>query len=162
MADKKVLLTYYSWRRKTKDVAELLGRNIECDEEEINEKNPRKGILGFIRAGRDALKKRGTEIEPFENDISSYDLIIVGTPVWAGHVTCAVRTFLTENKDKINNVAFFCTANSSKEAKEFTDMQEILNKKPKSTMRISTKDFNNLNVYNKILKFLKPLDDYKK
>ncbi|GAH94463.1 unnamed protein product, partial [marine sediment metagenome] len=35
--------------------------------------------------------------------------MILGTPIWNRRMTPAIRTYISDNKDKFRSVAFFCT-----------------------------------------------------
>ncbi|USS39877.1 flavodoxin [Thermococcus aggregans] len=124
----KTLVVFYSRRGTTKRVAQEIAKALNADVDEVIDKKPRKGILGFLRAGYDATRGKTTEIE-FEKDPSKYDLVVIGTPVWNGRVTPAIRTYLLQNKDKIKNAAFFCTF-AGRAGKCLEQMEKILGKKP--------------------------------
>jgi menaquinone-dependent protoporphyrinogen IX oxidase len=50
---------------------------------------------------------RLTVIGEPEKDSASYDLVVVGTPIWAGAVAPAIRTYLSQNKERLKRVASF-------------------------------------------------------
>ncbi|MFA4663066.1 flavodoxin family protein [Pyrococcus kukulkanii] len=124
----KTLIVFYSRSRTTKRIAQEVAKALNADIDEIIDKKPRKGILGFLIAGYDATMGKTTEIE-FEKDPSSYDLVVIGTPVWNGRVTPAIRTYLLQNRGKIRNAAFFCTC-AGRPGKCLEQMEEILGKRP--------------------------------
>jgi hypothetical protein len=93
-----------------------------------------------MRSGRDAMKKNLTKLKPAKKDPSGYDLVVVGTPVWAWNVSTPVRTYLTENKAKLKKVAFFCTQGGSGSERTFNEMQQICGKAPKATLVLLTKE----------------------
>jgi len=124
----KTLVVFYSRSETTKRVAQEVARAFNTDIDEVIDKKPRKGILGFLIAGYDATRGKTTEIE-FEKDPSSYDLVVIGTPVWNGRVTPAIRTYLLQNREKIRNAAFFCTC-AGRPGKCLEQMEEILGKRP--------------------------------
>ncbi|AEK72733.1 Flavodoxin, FldA [Thermococcus sp. 4557] len=124
----KTLVVFYSRSETTKRVAQEVARAFNADIDEVIDKKPRKGILGFLIAGYDATRGKTTEIE-FEKDPSSYDLVVIGTPVWNGRVTPAIRTYLLQNREKIRNAAFFCTC-AGRPGKCLEQMEEILGKRP--------------------------------
>ncbi|MBA2123921.1 hypothetical protein B9J78_03155 [bacterium Unc6] len=106
----KTLVIYYSLTGATKMVADLIAERLNCKSIEILEKENRKGIKEFLSGGKDAMFKKYSQIKLSEQaDISSFDTVIVGTPVWAFTMTPAVRSFLMFNKKKLKNTAFFCT-----------------------------------------------------
>ncbi|ETP71201.1 hypothetical protein UYO_2851 [Lachnospiraceae bacterium JC7] len=41
------------------------------------------------------------ELEAYDLDVSAYDEIIFGFPVWAGTFTPPLRTFILENKENL-------------------------------------------------------------
>ena len=66
------------------------------------------GWVNFMRAGRDARGQRTTQIVTVKNP-KDYDRIIVGSPVWAGQLTPAVRTYLKQFSLQGKRIAFFIT-----------------------------------------------------
>lgn len=104
----KVLVAFYSRDGHTRAAAEMIAEALGADVDGIADGRPRRGIMGFLRAGYDATRGRTTEIR-FSKDPASYDLVVVGTPVWNGRVTPAVRTYLERNSGRIRRAAFFAT-----------------------------------------------------
>lgn len=129
------LVVYYSRTGNTKKVAEKMAEVLKCDLDEIQDQKNRSGIFGWLRGGVDAFNRRLTQIR-HEKDPKKYDLVIIGTPVWAGTMTPAVRTYLEQNEFK--KVAFFCTY-GGQEGKTFQDMEKII-KKPIATLGLHRKD----------------------
>ena len=124
----KTLVVFYSRSGTTKRVAQEVAKALNADIDEVIDKKSRKGILGFLRAGYDATRGKTTEIE-FEKDPSGYDLVVIGTPVWNGRVTPAIRTYLLRNREKIKNAAFFSTC-AGRPGKCLEQMEELWGKKP--------------------------------
>ena len=124
----KTLIAFYSRSGTTKRVAQEVAKALNADVDEVIDKKSRKGILGFLRAGYDATRGKTTEIE-FEKDPSGYDLVVIGTPVWNGRVTPAIRTYLLRNREKIKNAAFFSTC-AGRPGKCLEQMEELWGKKP--------------------------------
>ena len=104
----KTLVVFYSRDGNTRRAAEVIATILNADLDEIIDERKRKGVLGFLSAGYDATLGRTTNIK-FTKNPSNYDLIIIGTPVWNGRVTPAVRTYILKNKDSMKEVAFFAT-----------------------------------------------------
>ena len=124
----KTLVVFYSRSGTTKRVALDVAKALNADIDEVIDKKSRKGILGFLRAGYDATRGKTTEIE-FEKDPSDYDLVIIGTPVWNGRVTPAIRTYLLRNRERIKRAAFFSTC-AGRPRKCLGQMEEILGQEP--------------------------------
>lgn len=109
----KTLIVYYSRTGVTKGIAEEISKSMDCDIEEIVDKENRSGIIGYIKSGFEAARNKMTEIETPKYDLANYELLIIGTPVWAGKMAVPVRVYIEQNKDKIPNLACFCTCGSS-------------------------------------------------
>jgi hypothetical protein len=87
----------------------MIAGQLEADIQELADKKGRAGMLGFLRAGRDAIKRKTTELEPLKHQPDGYQLIVLGTPVWASNPAPAVRTFLQSHDLSGKKVALFCT-----------------------------------------------------
>lgn len=129
----KTLVVYYSRTGNTRKVAESISKMLKCDIEEIVDMKNRKGILGFLGAGRDTVFNKLTRIN-VKKDPSEYDMVIIGTPIWVGNMTVAIRTYLNLYKGKFKHVAFFCTMGGSGDKRAFKNMEELIEKKPESTL----------------------------
>ena len=131
----KPLVAYYSRTGNTRKVAEKIAQKLNADIDEIVDHKKREKAIGWIFAGRDATLKKHTDIS-FQKDPTAYDFVIIGTPVWAFSLTPAVRTYLSKNK--IKNVAFFCT-HGGRKGKVFEEMEK-LSLKPKAVLDIVDKN----------------------
>lgn len=68
-----------------------------------------KGFWMYFRLGFMASAKRCPKIEGGDVDISGYDTLVVGSLVWAGTFSPALRTFFRDHPVKDQKVgAFFC------------------------------------------------------
>jgi len=124
-----MLVAYYSRSGNTRQVARALASRLGADIEEVRDTKDRSGILGFIISGFDATVGRLTSLEPLKNDPSTYDLVVVGTPVWNGSVSTPIRTYLVQNRAGLRAVAFFCTCGGSSD-RTFGQMRSICGKEP--------------------------------
>jgi len=132
MKKQKILVAYYSRTGNTKKLGLEITKKLKADSEEIKDlKERNRVIIGWLVSGKDATMKKKTKIK-FEKNPSKYDLVIIGTPVWAWTITPAIRTYLSENKFK--KVAFFCT-NGGQKGKTFEEMEK-LSKKPIATLTL--------------------------
>ena len=103
------LIVYYSRTDVTKGIAKQLQEKLDCDIEEITDNGKYDGKFGFLKGGMNASMGRSSDINPITKNPADYDLIIIGTPVWASNMAAPVFTYLIQNKDKIKNMASFCT-----------------------------------------------------
>lgn len=162
MDDAKILVVFFSKTGNTKQVAESIRENFNCDIEEIREKANRRGIFKTIVEIKKAILGNETIICNTQKDPSEYDVVIIGTPVWASHITPAVRTYVVKNKDKIKCIAFFSTHGTDKpeENKIFKDVEKITHKKPKALMDVSKAELKSGDYKKKIEIFRADLIEY--
>lgn len=135
----KILLVYYSRTGTTKKLAEALAWELGADLEELIDKKDRRGAWGYLISGRDAMAKRLTEIESPKKDPATYDLVILGTPVWGAHPCPALRTYLSQKKKSLKKIALFATQGSSGAKKTFRLLEELCELKAVATLALSTK-----------------------
>ena len=120
----KYLVAYYSRTGNTKQLAHQIAQALNADIDEIIDKKKRKGVGGWLSAGRDATGKRDTEITVKNNPLD-YEVIIVGSPVWASNLTPAIRKYLATYSLKSKKVAFFATSDSDDQSEVFTQMKAL-------------------------------------
>jgi flavodoxin len=126
---KKILVVYFSKTGHTERVARDIAAATGADIERIQDKKDRSGCIGLFAAARDGRKENSTEIEPARNDPSKYDLVIIGSPVWAWNMTPATRTYVEQNRSKLKEVAFFITAGSTKADEVEPYMEKLCGRK---------------------------------
>ncbi|MGZ4932056.1 MAG: flavodoxin family protein [Halobacteriota archaeon] len=136
----KVLVVFYSRTGTTKRVGEALAEMLDCDSEELLDTQKRSGPLGVMMAGRDARAKKLTTLAGIKHDPALYDLVILGTPIWAYTLSSAVRTFITTNKSKFKQVAFFCTQGTqgcTESQQVFAEMEALCDRHPVNTLALN-------------------------
>jgi len=123
MEPRKILLVYYSRSGTTKKVAEAIAAQLKCDTEEIQDVRSRKGLFGWLRSGREAMRRVLPPIRETTRDPGQYDLVIVGSPVWGSTMASPIRTWLDRQKPKlVNTVALFCTSGGADSGHALPDM----------------------------------------
>ncbi|MBI4726720.1 hypothetical protein HY768_05790 [candidate division TA06 bacterium] len=135
----RILIAFYSRTGFTKKACLELAQKLGADTEEIVDTTSRKGAIGWLYAGRDAIRKISTTIGPLQKDPAAYDLVVLGTPVWAWTLTPAIRAYLEQNKGKIKQAAFLCTMGGSGDDGAFRGMEKLLGQKPLATLALKTK-----------------------
>lgn len=155
----KILVVYYSRTGITKKVGENLSLWLKAKREEILDETNRKGPIGYVKAGRDATAKKLTKISKQEWDPKEFNMIIIGTPVWAWTITPAIRTYINQYNDilKEKELAFFCTMGSNGDKNVFEEMERLIGRKPRATLSLKTKDLVRSNYENAIRNFVKKL-----
>ncbi len=134
----KILVAFYSRTGNTKKLGKQIAGLLKADVDEIIDKKDRNGIKGWLGAGKDVLFKKPTKIK-HEKNPEKYDLVIVGTPVWAGTMTPAVKEYLFKNS--FNKIAFFCTFGGNA-SRTFDDMEKM-SESPISKIGLKDKKIDN-------------------
>lgn len=155
----KILVVFYSRSGRTKKVAKTISEILKCDIEEIFDTKDRRGVSGFLSAGNDAVNRRFTTIKELKKNPSIYDLVIIGTPIWAGNISAPIRTYLSLHKEDFKNVAFFCTCLGSGAKKVFTDMENICQKPPLALLDLTSREVNRDQYLQKVKEFIKNLEE---
>jgi flavodoxin len=131
-------VVYYSRTGTTGKVAEKLASLLKCVSEELHETSNRKGMLGWLSAGKDATSKKLTHLEKVKYNPASYDIVIIGTPIWNRTLSTPIRTYCTQYKDRFKKVAFFCTYQYTDD-NPFEEMESLCGKTPVATLRLHRK-----------------------
>ena len=153
----KNIIIYFSRTGNTKKVAELVADALSCELKEIKPLNSYKGFFGWLKAGYQAVRLKNPVIKPIEVDLNDYEIVIVGTPVWAGNISSPIRTFLTENQNKLKNVAFFNTSGGSDNMHVLIKMSELVQIKPKAMLDLSQKEVKEELMNKKVEEFVEKL-----
>lgn len=151
----KSLVVYYSRTGVTKRIARVIAEKLKCDIEEIIDRKDRRGAKNYFIAGKDAATKSLTEIGEITKNALSYDVVLIGTPVWAFTMTPAIRTYIAQNKPSLKKVAFFCTQGGSGDAKTFREMEAVCGKKPLTTLTVNARDMKREWYASKVDEFIK-------
>lgn len=126
----KRLIVYFSLEGNTEYIADELSKTLSADKLKLIPKKAyaTSGFSKFFWGGKSAVMAEKPELEPYEADLTAYDEIIFGFPVWAGTFTPPLRTFIIENKAALKDkkiAAFACQSGSGAE-KAFAKLQECL------------------------------------
>jgi flavodoxin len=113
---KKILVVFFSLRGGTAFIAKTIADTVGADLLELRLKKPLPNAmwLRFFIGGMQAVMKKMPELGPLEKNPADYDVIFLGTPIWAGNFTPALRTFLSTAKLTGKQIAlFFCCGSST-------------------------------------------------
>lgn len=153
----KVLVVYYSRTGNTKLVSDAIARSLNADVEEIYDKKNRAGVFGFLISGYEALFHKHPEISPIKNEPDKYDLVIIGSPTWAGRISSPVRTYATRYGRKLKKCAFFTTCSASGD-KVFSQLKE-LTATPVATLEIKEKEIKSAAFIKKVEEYIEQIKD---
>ena len=127
----KVLVLYYSQSDNTKAVAQEISAALGADLEEIVPVEPYNGTYDetIQRCIREREEEILPKIQPVQADISAYDVVFIGYPVWFG--TCALPMLSCLNEIDLSGkkVVPFCTFGSGG---LFSSAADIAKKQPEA------------------------------
>jgi flavodoxin len=106
---KRILVAYYSRTGHVRTVARMVAVGCNADLEEIRDVRNRRGLLAWFRSVREARWQALPEIGAPGHDPAEYDLIVLGTPVWAGAMASPMRTYISRQGLKFREIALLVT-----------------------------------------------------
>lgn len=150
----KALVVYYSLSGNTQKVAEAIAKACNADIEKIRDRKTRIGMFGMLRTVFQTLFSKSSQIRTVYADPGRYDLLILGSPVWIGRLAAPMRSYIQREKDRFNQVAFFCTQYSSGAANVFNSMATLSAKQPVATMEVTDKEIESAGYTKKMQTFI--------
>lgn len=137
---RRILVIDYSRSGNTHKVAQQIAGACHADLEQIRDVKPRRGLWGWIRSGREAMRAIPADIRPPTRDPSNYDLVVLGSPVWAGHVSSPMRAYLGELSGRLACTALFVTEGGSGGPKALAEMSDLAGHQPVATLELRAKE----------------------
>ena len=127
---KKILVAYFSASGVTKKVAENMANAAGADLFEIVPEQPytRADLNWMNRKSRSTLEMKDRNCRPAmaaKPDISGYDVILVGFPVWWYREPSIIDTFMESADFTGKTVVPFCTSGSSGIGDSAANMQSL-------------------------------------
>jgi menaquinone-dependent protoporphyrinogen IX oxidase len=103
-----ILCIYYSRTGNTKRAMREIAQALDAELVEIRDDVSRRGWKGWLRCGVDAMRHTTAPLAPFETmkPLDEYDMVILGTPVWAGRCSSVIRGFLKEHGKELRHAAY--------------------------------------------------------
>lgn len=136
-----VLVVFYSRTGNTRKVAEALvarcGAEIDC----IRDAHSRRGLLrGWWRSIREVRRRSETEITSASKQVKEYDLVVLGTPVWASSMSSPLRTWINRHRSDLKQIAVFVTQNGRGAGKAIAQIVELCGIAPVARLVVNAKD----------------------
>jgi flavodoxin len=154
---KPALVVYFSRTGYTRLVANEIAMALGADTEELQEPQPRSGVLGYFRSAREALRGTLPELKRGYANPSDYELVVLGTPIWASHVSSPIRAYIAAHKNDLNQVAFFCTEGGSGARKVFREMADLCGRSPLATLELKDGEIDKRKYAGKLPQFIAAL-----
>jgi flavodoxin len=140
MAQSRTLVVYFSRSGTTRKVAEAIAKELSGEIEEIIDRTSRQGLLGYWRSLLEAQRGAPAGIVDGQKAPSSYDLVVIGTPVWAWSMSSPVRAYLMAHKASFKELAFFCTMGGQGGDRALRQMQDLSGKVPRAVLAVTAHD----------------------
>lgn len=148
----KILISYYSRTGNTEKIANLLKNKLNCDIEAIDDLGKHSGAIGWIKGGYEASRNKKAAIASVKKNPKDYDLVIIGSPVWASKLASPMTTYVKKYNNSFKEIACFATCNAQGQEGTFKQLEEITSKKLKAEMSFNKKTIKNPD--NEIKKFI--------
>lgn len=136
----KLLVAYYSRTGNTRRVAEVIARACHAEIEEIEDVRPRRGLFGWIRCLRESIGKRPAAIVTPTFDPTKFDLVILGTPVWASSMSSPLRRYLEDAKGRLPSIAIFITEGGRGGEITAAEIENLCGRKALATLVLTAQD----------------------
>ena len=122
-----VLCIYYSRTGHPKKAREEVAAALGAELLDLSDGIDRSGALGAFRSGLDAMRKNCQPLRAFQTEraLGDYQLVIVGTPVWAGRCSSVVRSFLRQYGKKLRQAAYLITRGSEDKCEEVYGQMDL-------------------------------------
>lgn len=95
----KGVVVYYTWAGHTRKMAEIIAAQTGADVLEIAPEQPYTQNYNTVvkQAQQEIREGHRPPIRDAKRDLSAYDVVYVGTPIWWGTMAPPVATFLSAN-----------------------------------------------------------------
>ena len=155
----RILVVYYSLTGHTRQVATSIAQACGADIEPILDvagRQPKPSDLFWL--GLRALLHRAEDIREPKFDPANYDMVIIGTPVWAGNMASPVRTYVTRYQGKLKRLALFCTEGGANGDRALGRIAQMLGLVPSAQLIITEPELASGAHGHKIDEFVASLD----
>ncbi|MGL4735830.1 MAG: flavodoxin family protein [Cellulosilyticaceae bacterium] len=124
----KKLVVFYSLEGHTQLVGQLIARALGATIVELKTQKPfpKQGFKKYFMGGKSVCFKEKPALTNKLPQLTQYDTVIIGTPVWAGQFSSPIRTFLTQNDLTGKKVAFFACHGGGGAKKCFEKLRKAL------------------------------------
>ena len=105
----RILTVFYSLEGNCRALAEVIREAVGGDVEALRPEKeiPSRGFLRFLIGGWMTLFGKPCPNRPLADNVADFDLIFIGTPVWAFRMSPPVRRFLAETDWTDRTVALY-------------------------------------------------------
>ena len=133
----RALIVFHSRTGYTRRVAQDLAARLGADLEEVRIIQPMHGPIGYALCAIEAMAGLAPALRPSRTTPASYDLVVVGTPVWFWSLSSPMRSWLEKFGRRGKRFAFFCTMGGSGAARVFKAMEDLTGSAAVATLALT-------------------------
>ena len=154
MDQPNTLVVYYSDTGNTRLAAEQAASLLDAVLEPIQPRGLKAGLWGYLLRAWAAFRGRPAGIEDSRNDPRAFDLVVVCSPVWMGHISTPARAYLMRHVRNLRQIALVLTSSAGVKVKVARDLTDICGRQPVAVARITDADRKNGQDRDKITEFV--------
>ena len=118
----KKLVVFYSLSGNTEVVAKTIAKELKADLCRVEEIRKRNRFLAYLTGSFAAMRDKCSEIKPVALNVRDYDLIFLGSPIWASRPVPAINAFINDTNFKNKKVIAFFTMGGSRYVKAINNI----------------------------------------
>lgn len=122
-----ILCVYYSRTGNTERLMKEIACALDSELVKLEDGVNRQGLTGWLRSGMQAMTRSIPPVRPprTERLLREYDLVILGTPVWAGRCSAPMRSFLLQFGQELDRVAYLITRAGENHCEQVFDQMDL-------------------------------------
>ena len=123
----KILIAYFSWSGNTQGIAEEIHRQTGADIFEITPEKPYSENYNTVlrEAQRDQHRQARPKLKNHVENISQYDIIILGYPNWWASIPMPIASFLEEYNFSGKKIMPFCSHGGGRFGQSLTAIAKL-------------------------------------
>lgn len=133
---------YYSLEGNTRTAVDKLAKRLGADVFEVRtvKPYPKKGLTKFIVGGKDSTFGKLPAIEPLKVDPSTYDVVVLAFPLWAGKIAAPINSVLDKLSFGTARVALMVSSASGDAGSCAADLARKLGRSPESIATVALRN----------------------
>jgi flavodoxin len=136
-APNKVLVVYFSRTGHTAALAQAIARERGWPIARIEEATSRQGWWGYVRSAISALLGQSVPIRYDGPPPESFDLVVIGGPVWVSKIAAPALSFATQHAKGLKSVALFCTYGGSGANQALAGLAQVCSLSPVAQLALT-------------------------
>lgn len=124
----KTIVLYYSFGGSTKAEAERIAAENDAVLCRVEETRNRSLLSAFVPGAPNSMNRKASEIKQIEQDLNSFDRIIIGCPIWGGYPAPAFNAIVEMLPRDKEVELFFCSGGGDTQ-KSSQGTKDLISKK---------------------------------